>query len=318
MLAAFLALASCNNQFDRAMKSADKQVILQEAKRQYDNKKWANALQLYERATNLVAGTDAAADVVFYSAYANYYDKNYQLAGHQFKNFAVTNPNDPRREEAAYMSAICYYNGSMDYNLDQSSTELAITELQNFLDTYPDSERSKNINQMVDELAYKLEYKAYENARQYYKMADYKAAIVALENVLNDYPATKLKNSINLYLLVSRAELAKKSIYELKAERLDTALAFARQMQKESATPELAKESAARITELEREKVNFLAEQKLLGERKAQQDAKQQRMQETEKKERKGEEALKEGRKSSIDSAAATTPAPMLTIPVRN
>jgi outer membrane protein assembly factor BamD len=36
---------------------------------------------------------------------------------------------------------------------------------------------------MIDELNYKLEFKAYENARQYYKMADYKAADIAFENV---------------------------------------------------------------------------------------------------------------------------------------
>src|SRR5690606_36811705 len=129
-----------------------------------------------ERLSNRVAGSDDAPNVVFNSAYANYYDKNYKLAGHQFKNFAVTFPQDPRKEEAAYMSALCYYEGSMDYNLDQTSTELAINELQNFLNEYPTSERSRNISQLMDELRYKLEYKAYENARQYYKMGEYKAA----------------------------------------------------------------------------------------------------------------------------------------------
>ena len=70
----------------------------------------------------------------------------------------------------------------MDYNLDQSNTTSAINELQkNFLNNYPNSEKSKNINDLIDELNYKLELKkkAYENARQYLKMADYKAATIA-------------------------------------------------------------------------------------------------------------------------------------------
>ena len=55
-------------------------------------KKWTDALALYERLTNLVAGTDDAPEVVYKSAYANYYDKNYKLAAHQFKNFRLHLP----------------------------------------------------------------------------------------------------------------------------------------------------------------------------------------------------------------------------------
>jgi outer membrane protein assembly factor BamD len=54
-------------------------------------------------------------------------------------------------------------------------------------------QKEQKHQRMIDELNYKLEFKAYENARQYYKMADYKAADIAFENVLNDFPATKLK-----------------------------------------------------------------------------------------------------------------------------
>lgn len=188
---AFFALSACNTQQDQAMKSADKDFILKVANEKFEKKKWTDALALYERLSNLVAGTDDAPNVIYNSAYANYYDKNYKLAGHQFKNFAVTHPQDSRAEEASYMSALCYYEGSMDYNLDQTSTELAINELQNFLNNYPDSERSKNINELIDELSYKLEFKAYENAKQYYKMAEYKAANTSFENVLDDFPGYK-------------------------------------------------------------------------------------------------------------------------------
>jgi TolA-binding protein len=48
----------------------------------------------------------------------------------------------------------------MDYNLDQSNTTSAINELQEFLNNYPNSEKAKNINDLIDELNYKLEFKA--------------------------------------------------------------------------------------------------------------------------------------------------------------
>lgn len=257
LIFATLLLFSCDKNMDKAMKSADKKYILQVANDKFAQKKWKDALSLYERLPNLVAGTDDAPHVLFNSAYANYYEKQYRLAGHQFKNFSVTFPQDPRAEEAAYMSALCYYEGSQDYNLDQSNTELAINELQNFLNAYPSSERAKNINNLIEELSYKLEFKAYENAKQYYKMEEYKAAIITFENVLNDYPATKLRPDIYKYLMKSRYELAMGSRYDLKEERLDNAIAFTKEIDKQYPDYEIAKETPQLREKLLKEKADF-------------------------------------------------------------
>lgn len=317
-------VSSCNREMDKAMKSADKAYILKVANEQFAKKKWNNAISLYERLSNLVAGTDDAANVVFNSAYANYYDKNYKLAGHQFKNFAVTFPQDPRKEEASYMSALCYYEGSMDYNLDQSSTELAINELQNFLNEYPNSERSKNISTLIDELSYKLEFKAYENARQYYKMGDYKAANVALENVLNDFPATKLRPSIYDYILKSRYELAMNSVFDLKQERIDNAIAFTKQVEKEMPGTEEAKTAVDLRGKLEKENQNFAKVKQDIEARKAELTAKQQReadrlaaKNKTAKQEQQQTDHEKAAMQIQRDSAALATPPPAATFKIQ-
>ena len=140
---ASLSIISCNRQLTTALKSSDKDLILSTANQFYAQKNWSNAIALYDRLPNLVAGTDDAPEVVFKLAYANYYDKNYRLAGHQFRNFANTFPNDPRREEAAYTAAICYYQDAAEYNLDQTSTESAINMLQDFLNNYPNSDKER-------------------------------------------------------------------------------------------------------------------------------------------------------------------------------
>ncbi len=268
IILAFFALSACNREHNLAMKSADKDFILKIANQKFEKKKWKDAIALYERLSNLVAGTDDAPEVVYHSAYANYYDENYKLAGHQFKNFSVTFPQDKRAEEAAYMSALCYYEGSMDYNLDQTSTNLAINELQNFLNNYPDSERSKNINQLIDELTYKLEFKAYENAKQYYKMGEYKAANIAFENVLEDFPSTKLREKIQDYILRSRYELAVNSVYNLKKDRIENALSFTKQVERETRDAENAKTAVELKNKLTKEKENFLEIEKKVEERK--------------------------------------------------
>lgn len=217
---ASLSIISCNRQLTTALKSSDKDYILNTANEFYAQKKWSNAIALYDRLPNLVAGTDDAPEVVFKLAYANYYDKNYRLAGHQFKNFAGTFLNDPRREEASYMAAICYYQDAADYNLDQSSTESAINMLQDFLNNHPnsDKERAEDANKKIDELTQRLETKYYEQARRYFRMADYRAAVTAFENLLEDYPSTKLRQKSFEHIMKAKYELGMHSIYDLKKE----------------------------------------------------------------------------------------------------
>ena len=319
-----LAAASCNSKLDQAMKSADKNFILETANEYYAQKKWRQALSLYDRLPNLVAGTDDGPNVLFNSAYANYYQKSYRLAGHQFKNFSYNFSKDPRAEEAAYMAALCYYNGSMDYNLDQTDTESAINELQNFLNNYPKSERAKNINALVDELSYKLEFKAYENARQYFKMGEYKACAVAFENVLEDYPSTKLRPKIYDYMLKSKYELATNSVFDLKQERIESALAFAKAVEKEYPNSDLSKTAANIKAKLVQEDAKHKQAVKAHEARLAALTEKQKKEQLKLEEKQKTEEQLKE--QASLekkanqilrDSAQLSTPPPAATFKIQ-
>jgi len=309
IFAGMLFLAGCKTEQQLALQSADKDFMLRVANEKFEKKKWQDALALYERLSNLVAGTDDAPNVVFNSAYANYYDKNYKLAGYQFKNFAVSFPQDERKEEAAYMSALCYYEGSLDYNLDQSSTELAINELQDFLNNYPNSERGKNINELIDELSYKLEFKAYENAKQYYKMADYRAANVTFDNVLNDYPSTKLRPNIYDYIMKSRYALATNSIYDLKRDRIESALAFTKQVETELPNTEYSKTAIDLREKLLKEKAHFAKVEKDVEARKEELKKKQQQYE--------AEQAIKEAKQTARDSANASNPIPAATFKIK-
>lgn len=320
----FLIVSACNSVQDQAIKSADKDFILKVANEKFEAKKWKDALVLYDRLAKLVAGTDDFTEVAFKTAYANYYDGNYRLAGNQFKNFAANFTNDPRREEAAYLSALCYYQDSHEYNLDQTSTEAAITELQDFLNNYPNSERAKNIDQLVDELSYKLEFKAYENARQYFKMADYKASNVTFENVLNDFPATKLRPEILDYIMKSRYELAKNSIYELKQDRLESALAYTLTVEKDIPDTEYAKDALRYREQLKAEKVKFLQVKAEVDARKAELTKKQkaanaEMVVDDAQKQQAKDQVRAENKANQIrnDSAKIVTPAPAATFKIQ-
>ena len=211
------------------------------------------------------------------------------------------------------MSALCYYEGSMDYNLDQTSTDLAINELQNFLNNYPNSERSKNINELIDELTYKLEFKAYENAKQYYKMADYKAASTAFENVLDDFPSTKLRTKIYDYMLKSKYELAVNSVYALKKDRIENGLSFTKQIEREVPGTENAKTATELKNKLAKEKEVFAELEKKVEARNKEMKEKMQEAEATINLEKDKREASKLQR----DSAVLATPTPAATFEIK-
>lgn len=264
-----VAILSCNKQHNLAMKSADKEFILNTANNFYAQKKWSKAIALYDRLPNLVAGTEDAAEVVYKSAYANYYDKNYKLAGHQFRNFANTFTRDARREEVAYMSAVSYFEEAPDYNLDQSSTESAINYLQDFLNNYPNSEKVADANKKIEILTSKLEKKSYENSKQYFKMADYRGAVASFENLLEEFPSTQYKQQSMDYIMKSKFELGMFSIYELKKDRLESAIAYSRQVEKDFPNTNSAKEAVSMREKLTKELEKHLEVIKEVEARKA-------------------------------------------------
>ena len=67
----------------------------------------------------------------------------------------------------------------------------------------------------------KLEKKAFEIAKQYNTISDYKAAIVALDNFISDYPGTPFKEKALFYKFDSTYKLAINSIPSKMEERLN-------------------------------------------------------------------------------------------------
>jgi outer membrane protein assembly factor BamD len=65
----------------------------------------------------------------------------------------------------------------------------------------------------------KLEEKGFANARQYYKMRQYKAAIVSFENFQKNFPDSKFTEEAQYLIILSQFSLAQQSIYSRQEER---------------------------------------------------------------------------------------------------
>lgn len=216
-------LSSCDH-YNKLLKSTDYELKFTKAKEYYEKENWTKASQLFEELIPVVKGTDRAEEVYYNYTWCEYYMNDYLLAQYHFKNFTRQFPNSKHAEECYFMNAMCYFYTSPNYQLDQSSTSNAIKEFQSFVDTYPESTRIDSCNKMIDKLHFKIERKEYDIVKQYYKLEDYKAAIVATKGFIKDYPSSAYNEEMFYVLINSYYLLAIKSIPSKKPERLQGAM----------------------------------------------------------------------------------------------
>lgn len=217
-----LLFSSCSP-YQKALKSEDAAVKYPMAEKMYENKKYQKAIRLFEQIAPSYRGKPQAEKMFYMYAQSYYKSKQYYLAGYQFESFTNAYPRSEKVEESAYLSALCYSKLSPRFSLDQVDTYKAIDKMQRFIDNYPNSEYLPQANVVVRELREKLEKKAFEIAKQYNTIRDYKAALVVLENFIFEHPGTPFKEDALYYKLDSAYKLAINSIEQKKEERLEVA-----------------------------------------------------------------------------------------------
>ncbi len=218
-----LGFASCSR-YQKLLKSTDNDLKYESAMDYYDKGDYARALQLFDLLQGFYRGTERGEELSYRTAWAYYNMRDYIVASFYFKRHSRTFPASDKAEECLFMSAYCYYLDSPRYSLDQSNTQEAIRELQHFIDTYPQSERVAEANELIDDLRAKLELKDYRIALMYYRMRDYMAAITSFENLVRRFPDTERREEVLYYMALSYFEFAERSIPEKRNERYELAI----------------------------------------------------------------------------------------------
>lgn len=211
-------LYSCS-EFRKVQRSSDWKVKYDAAMEYYEEEDFYRAAILFEEVLPIIVGTEEAEKAQFYLAYSHYKQGSRLLSSHYFKTFYDTYRRSQYAQEALFMHAFSLFQESPKYNLDQSSTQEAINAMQNFINRYPSSEYVTQANSIIDQLQEKLEKKAFEKARQYYRLARLKAAIIAFENFQNDFPDSDLKEEISFLKVEAQYKLAVQSIPSKQKER---------------------------------------------------------------------------------------------------
>jgi len=245
-----IIVASCSD-YQKALKSEDTADKFKMGTDLYEEGKFAKAFRLFEQIIPSYRGKPQAEKLTFMHAMCSYEMGDYYISSYHFDKFVDIYPSSEKAEEAAFLSAKGYFYNSPVYTKEQKETIEAIEKLQLFINLYPTSSYVADANKLVNELDFKLEKKAYEIAKQYNLIRDYKASIKSFNNFLLEFPGTSLREDAMFYRLDSAYRLAIFSIDRLKEERVDDALDYLNGLMKSFPNTKYAEEVATMKSDLE-------------------------------------------------------------------
>lgn len=225
-------LTSCG-EYNKVLKSTDYEYKYEAAKCYFAQGQNSRAAALLEELVNILKGTMNGEESLYMQAMTYYNQGDYVTASHYFNTYYTTYPRGTYTELARFNCGRALYLDTPEPRLDQSSTYKAIEELQMFIEYFPTSSRKDQAQSMIFELQDKLVEKEYLSAKLYYNLGSYTgnsvysstgnnylAAVITAQNILKEYPYTKMREDLSILILRAKYGMAKESVLEKKEERM--------------------------------------------------------------------------------------------------
>ena len=219
ILVAAVAACSCKSQYELLLSSNDADAKYDGAFQYFEEGKYSKAAALFESLSVLTNGTERDDTVRYYWGLSNYKYKDYYTAETNFTQFIESYPRSPFTSEARYLRLDCLYRSTLRWELDQTPTYRTIDAISEYILDFPDNQNMARCREMLEELNERLDKKAYEAAKLYYKMEDYLAARIAFRNVLKDDSDNMFREDILYHIAMSSYKYASLSYEHLQKDR---------------------------------------------------------------------------------------------------
>lgn len=232
LCSAMLLVVSCAD-YNRIVKTSDYEYKYEAAKQYYAEGQYNRAASVLSDLLTTLKGTEQGEESMYLSGMCNLKSHAYDAASAIFKKYYQTYPRGRYAEQARFNTGYSLYMNTPEPRLDQTPTYEAVTEFQNFIETYPSSSLRQQAQDYIFKLQDKLVEKEYLSAKLYYDLGayigngtngNYGACILTAENAIKDYPYTTRREDFSVLILRAKFALARMSVEAKKEERYHAAI----------------------------------------------------------------------------------------------
>ena len=167
----------------------------------FEEEKYVKASQQFNIIVERASHTDLGDDALFFLAESYFLNEDYDLALIEFEKLVSRMGFSPYIEKSRWRICETLMLLSPNFYHDQDSSIKAITQIQEFLDDFPNSEYSKDADKLINELRTRLAEKNMETGKLYIKLKAYDSAMTSYEIVVNEYYDTKFFNDANMEII---------------------------------------------------------------------------------------------------------------------
>lgn len=151
---------------------------------------YLTARQLFETIRLQDPASEYADDAQYYLAESYYLNEEYKLAAFEYNRLRSQFSTSPFFRLALFKAGESYMMGAPPYDRDQHDTKVAIEQFRAFLDFYPNDSLSQPAKARIFTLRNRLAQKDFAAAEQYVKIAEFRAAIIYFDKVIDEYQGT--------------------------------------------------------------------------------------------------------------------------------
>jgi outer membrane protein assembly factor BamD len=176
-------------------------VMAQEAGQKMKSGKYGAAAEDFEKIRDRYTYSPEATQAELKVADSKYYNKKYDEALNDYKNFEKLHPAHPDVPYVIYQQGLCYYRQRGTIDRDPTYTYKALQEFKRLKQRYPDYAKMEKVNDYILKCQKALADHEFYIGEYYFNQKRYQAALdrfAAIQEEYPDYPKMpKVKEYVN-------------------------------------------------------------------------------------------------------------------------
>lgn len=184
-------LAGCPKTF-RPESIRDENALFQASLREFEQRRWDNAIAGFEKLTLELAARDPKLPAAFYYlGLAHERRKQHLLAAQSFTRLVESAPGDTLADDALLAAARAYRRLWRKPDLDAQYGTTALETLRTMKSLFPTSSLTPEADRLTAELLEMFARKDFETGMHYYRRRAFDSGLIYFNDVVRNYPETR-------------------------------------------------------------------------------------------------------------------------------